>query len=88
MEREVATLRQQTGVASPRDLDALLGALASALPGDRTPAGLEYTGGDLRAIGLVLSPEELRSVATRLKTVGYTITGQGTALVVAPEDGR
>jgi general secretion pathway protein L len=88
MEREVATLRQQTGMASPRDLDALLGALASALPADRAPTGVEYTGGELRAVGLVLSPDELRSVVTRLKTVGYSATSQGSALVVSAEDGR
>ena len=88
MEREVATLRQQTGVPSPRDLDALLGALASALPAGRTPAALEYTAGDLRASGVTLSQDELRSVATRLKTVGYTLGSQGGTLVVAPEDGR
>lgn len=88
MEREVATLRQQTGVASPRDLDALLGALAAALPADRAPTALEYAAGDLRAMGLALSPDELRSVATRLKTVGYTIASQGQALVVSPEDAR
>ena len=88
MEREVATLRQQTGMASPRDLDALLGALASALPADRAPSALEYTAGDLRAVGLVLSPDEFRSVVTRLKTVGYTATSQGSALVVSAEDTR
>jgi general secretion pathway protein N len=33
MEREVAALRQQTGTPSTRDLDALLAALAAALPG-------------------------------------------------------
>lgn len=88
MEREVATLRQQTGVASPRDLDALLGALAAALPADVAPTALEYAAGDLRAMGLALEPDELRSVATRLKTVGYTLTSQGPALVVSPEDAR
>jgi general secretion pathway protein L len=86
MEREVATLRQQTGVASARDLDALLAALASALPADRTPTALDYAPGELRAGGLALSPDELRSVATRLKTVGYTVAAQGAVLVVAPED--
>ena len=88
MEREVATLRQQTGVASPRDLDALLGALASALPANQTPSALEYAAGNLRAVGLTLSPDEMRSVATRLKTVGYNATAQGSALVVTAEDAR
>ena len=43
---------------------------------------------DKRISTAPLSPDELRSVATRLKTVGYAIAPQGQALVVAPEDGR
>lgn len=88
MEREVAALRQQTGVASARDLDALLAALAAALPAGRTPAALEYGGGELRARGLALSRDEVRGVATHLKTLGYAATGEGDVLVVAAEDAR
>lgn len=88
MEREVALLRQQTGTASPRDLDALLAALAAALPPGRTPASLDYANGQLRASGLALSPDELRAVGTRLRGLGYTGQGDGPALVVAAEDVR
>jgi general secretion pathway protein L len=88
MEREVSTLRQQTGMASPRDLDALLGALATALPAGRTPSGIDYAGGDLRARGLALSTEEVRSVAANLKTAGYSASADGEVLVVSAEDGR
>jgi general secretion pathway protein L len=88
MEREVAVLRQQTGVASPRDLDALLAALAAAVPANRTPSALEYGGGELRAIGLALSREDVRGVASHLKTLGYTATAEGDVLVVGAEDAR
>jgi general secretion pathway protein L len=88
MEREVAALRQQTGTASPRDLDALLGALATALPPGRTPSALEYGNGQLRAAGLALSPDELRTVAAQLRTLGYAAAGEGAVLTLAAEDVR
>jgi general secretion pathway protein L len=88
MEREVAALRQQTGMASPRDLDALLAALASALPPKKLPASLEYANGELRAGGIGLSRGELPSVAAQLKTLGYTAVSEGDALVVAAENAQ
>ena len=88
MAREVASLRQQTGVASPRDLDALLAALASALPANRTPAALEYGGGQLRAAGLALSGDDLRGVIAHLHTLGYAGSTEGEVLVVTAEDSR
>jgi len=88
MEREVAALRQQTGVASARDLDALLAALASALPPGRAPSALDYSGGTLRARGLALTDQDLRGVATQLRPLGYTAALDRDALVVAAEDAR
>ena len=88
MEREVAALRQQTGVPSARDLDALLGALASALPAGRVPSALDYGGGQLRATGLALSPDEFRGVSSHLKTLGYGASLEGAVLMLAAEDSR
>ncbi|MBC5785041.1 general secretion pathway protein GspL [Ramlibacter sp. USB13] len=88
MEREVAALRQQTGTASPRDLDALLAALAAALPPGRAPSAFDYANGQLRASGLALSPDELRTVAAQLRPLGYAATADGAALVLAAEDVR
>ena len=88
MEREVATLRQQTGTASPRDLDALLAALATTLPAGRSPSALEYSNGQLRAQGLSLSTEEVRRVSTQLRGLGYSATSEGQSLVVVAEDVR
>jgi general secretion pathway protein L len=88
MEREVAALRQQTGTASTRDLDAMLAALATALPPGRTPSALEYANGQLRAGGLALSTDEVRTVATQLRSLAYSATNEGGILVVAAEDVR
>jgi general secretion pathway protein L len=88
MEREVAALRQQTGIASARDLDALLGALALALPAGRVPATLEYGNGELRAGGLPLSAEEFRGLASQLKNLGYAAGSEGSVVVVTAEDAR
>jgi len=88
MEREVAALRQQTGTASPRDLDALLAALAAAVPAGRTPSGLEFSNGQLRASGLALSPDELRTVAAQLRGLGYGASDEGSVLLVSAEDAR
>jgi general secretion pathway protein L len=88
MEREVAALRQQTGVASARDLDAILGALAAVLPPSRVPALLNYANGELRAGGLALSPDEFRGVSAQLKALGYAANLEGNVLVVAAEDAR
>jgi general secretion pathway protein L len=87
MEREVAALRQATGMGSPRDLDAMLGALASALPSGRTPANLQYTAGQLRATGLALGAEDFRRLASQLQSFGYSATTEGDTVVVA-EGGR
>ena len=88
MEREVAALRQQTGAASARDLDALLATLAVALPAGRAPARLEFGGGQLRAAGLALTADEFGRVATQLKALGYGASREGDLLVVMPEDAR
>jgi len=88
MEREVALLRQQTGTPSARDLDALLAALATALPPGRTPSAIEYTNGELRARGLALGQDEVRRVAGQLKGLGYSASGDAAMLVVTAEDVR
>lgn len=88
MEREVTTLRQDTGVGSARDLDALLAALAAALPPGRIPASLEYAGGQLRVAGLALPPEQFRGIAAQLKPLGYAASLQGDIVVVTAEDFR
>lgn len=85
MERELAQLRQLSGVASGRDLESMLAALSMAAPPGRALAGLEYNGAELRARGLALTPDELRPVAANLKSLGYAASLQGDVLVIAQE---
>jgi general secretion pathway protein L len=82
MERELGALRQQTGAASARDLDALLAALGAALPAGRVPASVEYGGGALRARGLGLAGAEFEAVAGQLRSQGYVARSEGDQLVV------
>jgi general secretion pathway protein L len=83
MEREVAALRQRTGATSGRDLEAMLAALASALPAPRPVSAVDYSGGELRVKGLAYSPEEARGLTVSLKRQGYSATLQGDTLVIA-----
>jgi general secretion pathway protein L len=84
MEREVAALRQRSGATSGRDLEAMLGALATAMPSPRPVSGVEYSGSELRLKGLAYSPDEARALAATLKRQGYSATPQGDSLVIAP----
>jgi general secretion pathway protein L len=85
MQKELAALRQATGAASGRDLEAMLGALSTALPAQRPVSALEFTGSELRVKGLALRPEEAQSAVGALKSQGYTATVQGESLTISPE---
>lgn len=85
MEREVAALRQVTGGISPRDLEAMLGALAAAAPAGRTATGLEYSGNELRVNGLATSEAQAQPVLQALRSRGYVGSMQGDVLVIRPE---
>ncbi len=85
MEREMALLRQASGSFSPRDLEPMMAAAGGALPDGRTPAGLEFSTGELRLRGLVLAPDEETVLNTRLKATGYTGRLDDGSLVLRPE---
>jgi general secretion pathway protein L len=81
MAREVAALRQQTGTTTGRDLEAMLGALATASPPDRPVGAIDFSGGELRVKGLASTPE----IAATLKSRGYSALAQGDTLVLTQE---
>jgi general secretion pathway protein L len=85
MEREVAALRQVTGGVSPRDLEAMLGALATAVPPGRSATGLEYTGTELRVRGVAGSDAEAQPLLMALRSRGYTGALQGDVLTIRQE---
>jgi general secretion pathway protein L len=85
MEREVAVLRQVAGGVSPRDLEAMLGALAAAVPPGASATGLEYTGAELRVRGLATSEPQAQPLVAALRSRGYSGSLQGDVLVVRQE---
>lgn len=84
MEREVALLRQGAGVSSSRDLETLLGALASVAP-DRSASSIEYAAGELRIRGLGWSAADVEAVLPRLRARGLSVRIQGDTVVLRPE---
>jgi general secretion pathway protein L len=85
MEREVATLRQAAGGTSGRDLETMLGALATVVPPGRGATALDYTGSELRIRGLAGSAAEAQPLQASLRSQGYAATVQGDQLVLRPE---
>jgi len=84
MEREVAALRQATGASSSRDLETMLGALATAAPPQRAITAIEYANGELRVKGMGLAGEETSAVSSALKGQGFNATVNADTLVVTP----
>jgi general secretion pathway protein L len=85
MEREMAALRQATGSTSSSDLEAMLAALASAMPPQRSIAAIDYANSELRVKGLGLGTDEARNVASAMKARGYSAAVNGDTLVVRQE---
>lgn len=82
MEKELVLLRQTAGATSDRDLEAMLGAVATVAPPQRTLTAIEYTGGELRVKGVASSAEEARVLSDSLRSRGYGAELRGDALVV------
>jgi general secretion pathway protein L len=85
MAREVAALRQVTGVTTGRDLEAMLGALSLSAPPQRIVGAIEFNAGELRVKGLASSSAEAQPIAAMLKSMGYSAALQGDALVLTQE---
>ena len=82
MEREVASLRQATGATSGRDLEAMLAALGTTVPVDRSASAVDFSAGEVKIKGLQLSAQETSNVSDQLKTQGYVLRQDGDALAV------
>jgi general secretion pathway protein L len=82
MEREVAALRQATGATSGRDLEAMLAALGTAAPADRSAGAIDFLAGEVKIKGLQLSAQEASSLSAQLKSQGYAARQEGDALIV------
>lgn len=88
MSREVAALQAATGGLTPSDFEPTLAALAGSLPAARVPSAIDYSGGQLRLRGVTLSPAEMESVQTGLRSRGYSARAEGDLLLVQAEAAR
>ncbi len=88
MEREVALLRQATGIASGNDLESMLGALSMAAPPGRPVTGIEFSAGEGRFKGLGLAGQEATGVIASLRTLGFAARLEGDSLVIRQEAPR
>ena len=87
MAREVSALQQASGVASGRDLEAMLGAFGAVAPVNTALAAIEFVAGELRLKGLELKPEEVPALAFKLKPLGFTAMTEGESLLVKQVSG-
>jgi len=85
MEREVALLRQATGAYSQRDLEAMLAALAGALPPTQSVQAIEFTGGEARLKGLTLDAPATAALNTKLQAAGLRARSEGDRWVIRPD---
>ena len=82
MEREVAALRQATGAASGRDLEAILAALGAATPAEKSASAIEFSAGEARIKGLQLSTQDSSNLSARLKGLGYSARLEGDTAII------
>ena len=90
MTRDVSALQQAVGQVTYRDLEVMLSYAAAVLPGERRPNALEFKPGEVKLKGISITPDELRSMDTRLREAGYQMSSQADGLVISfnPTKGR
>ncbi|MBE0473822.1 type II secretion system protein GspL [Rhodoferax sp.] len=77
MAREVAALQRASGAASEADMEAMLAALAGALPATQTLTALDYAAQELRAKAPAVAEAELAQVLLALKQQGLAARWDG-----------
>lgn len=87
MAREVASLQQGSGMASSRDLEAMLGAYGAVAATPTVPGAVDFVAGELRLKGFKLTPEDASAISFKLKPLGYGATLEGDSLVLKQGSG-
>lgn len=82
MERELALLRQSAGALSAQDLEPLLAISASALPAAWQASAIDYSSGQLRLRGPLLSADEQSHASNTARASGYQLHTEGDTLLV------
>ncbi|MFT3719444.1 type II secretion system protein GspL [Pseudorhodoferax sp.] len=84
MAREVALLRQSAGSSTPRDLEAMLGALGAALPPGQNLQAVDYGNGEARVRGLAMAPPAAAALNDRLRPHGLAAQPEGERWLLRP----
>ncbi len=87
MAKEVAALHQASGVASGRDMEAMLGVFGAVAPVNTAFNAIEYAASELRVKGLKLTPEDVATISFKLRPQGYGVTTDGDSLVLKQAPG-
>jgi general secretion pathway protein L len=87
MAREVAALQMASGLASGRDLEAMLGVFGAVAPVNALPGAIEFVAGEVRMKGVQLQPEAISAISFRLKPQGYAANTEGDSLVLKQVSG-
>lgn len=82
MERQLALLRQSSGALTAGDMEPMLAAAGSAIPEGSTPAGIDYTTGQLAVKGLRMAPAQAALVPGKLSAQGYVAQLEGERLTL------
>jgi len=85
MQRELTRLRQASGVASNSGAEALLAAVGAVLPPGRSAQAVEFSGTELRLVGLQLAEDEAGPLIAELRNVGIDTRIEGEALLLHTE---
>lgn len=85
MARALADLQRQSGAASSRDLETMLGLFQTLALDNTAPTAIEFIAGELRLKLPPVPDAALAQLATRLQSQGYTAQMRGDSLLITPE---
>jgi len=82
MNRELLALQQANGATAGSDLETLLGHFSAIAPAGLAPTAIDFVAGELRLKGVALKPDEVATIAFKLKPRGYGLSAEGESLVI------
>lgn len=82
MARQVQLLAEATAQPQAGDLDVMLGALIQSLPPGQSLQAIEFSSGQLRLRGPVLTAAQLAAASSQLQTRGYALSTDGAGLLM------
>ncbi len=85
MERSLASLQRQSGVASNGDLEAMLGQFQVAAPELPTPQAIEFVANELQLKWPAAIDADIGSVNSRMQAYGYTVEARDSGVLIKPE---